>query len=389
MLERLLELPTDHSFFLFGARGTGKSTMIYDQFRNQSLIINLLDPELEDRLTKRPNRLREMVESLPVETKFVIIDEIQKIPKLLNLVHLLIETTDKIFILTGSSARKLKRGHANLLAGRAFTCNLHPFSSFELKQEFNLNEALEYGLLPKIYNLKTSKSKNHYLQSYAHTYLKEEIWAEQFVQDLDPFRSFLEVAAQMNGKEINYANIARDVGVDGKTLKKYFSILEDTMLGFFLNGFKHSFRKRLSTRPKFYFFDTGVKRALDLSLDLPLKESTSAYGDAFEHFVLLEIFKLSSYFYPNYKFSYLRTKDDAEIDLVVERPRQKTLFVEIKSSRELADDSLRNLAELSRDFGDCEAICFSRDSHARLVNGVQILPWQEGLQKYFRLKDES
>jgi len=383
MISRLLELPEDHSFFLFGARGTGKSTLILEKFQKQSLVINLLDPELEDTLAKRPNRLKEMVLALDPEIKYVIIDEIQKLPKLLDLVHLLIETTDKIFILTGSSARKLKRGQANLLAGRAFTCNLHPFSCFELGKDFNLNDALQYGLLPKIYNLKTTKSKNQFLQSYAHTYLKEEIWAEHFVNDLDPFRHFLEVAAQMNGKEINFSNISKDVGVDDKTIKKYFLILEDTMLGFSLNGFQHSFRKRLSSKPKFYLFDPGIKRALDSTFDLPLKEGTNAYGDAFEHFVLLEIIKLSSYFYPTYRFSYLRSKDNAEVDLIVERPREKTLFIEIKSSKEVSDDSLRNLSELAKDFKDCEALCFSRDSQARLVNNVTILPWQEGLKKYF------
>lgn len=383
MIPRLLELPTDHSFFLFGARGTGKSTMIFDAFKDQSLIINLLDPELESSLSKRPNRLKEMVLALDDKTKYVIIDEVQKLPKLLDLVHLLIETTNKIFILTGSSARKLKLGHANLLAGRAFTYNLHPFSCFELDSDFNLDEALQYGLLPKIVSLKTSSSKNKFLQSYAHTYLKEEIWGEQFVKDLDPFRSFLEVAAQMNGKEINFSNIARDVGVDDKTIKKYFSILEDTMLGFFLNGFQHSFRKRLSTRPKFYFFDAGIKRALDLTFDIPLKESTAAYGDAFEHFVFLEIAKLCSYYHPSYKLSYLRTKDDAEVDLIIERPKQKTLFIEIKSSVEVSDDSLKNITELSQDFINCEAICLSRDSRARLVNNVRILPWKDGLKELF------
>jgi predicted AAA+ superfamily ATPase len=383
MIPRLLELPDDHSFFLFGARGTGKSTLIFDKFNKQSLVINLLDPELEDLLRRKPNRLKEMVLELDSKTHHVIIDEVQKLPKLLDLVHLLIETTDKKFILTGSSARKLKQGHANLLAGRAFTYNLYPFSCIELDSEFHLGEALEYGLLPKIYNLKNTKSKNQFLRSYAQTYLKEEIWAEQFIKDLDPFRYFLEVAAQMNGKEINFSNISRDVGVDDKTIKKYFSILEDTMLGFFLNGFQHSFRKRLSTKPKFYLFDTGIKRALDLSFDLPLKEGTSAYGDAFEHFIILEIIKLSAYYHPSYKFSYLRTKDNAEVDLIVERPRQKTLFIEIKSSRDVSNDSLKNISDLSKDFENCEALCFAQEKQARLVEHVRVLPWKDGLKEYF------
>lgn len=379
--KRLLELPNNHSFFLFGPRGTGKTTMILDQFSEHALLIDLLDPELEDQLSKRPNRLKEM--SLASKNKFVIIDEIQKLPKLLDLVHSLIETTDKIFILTGSSARKLKQGGANLLAGRAFSMSLYPLTSFELGSEFNLNNALEFGLLPKIYKLENTKEKNLFLNSYVHSYLKEEIWAEHFIKDLDPFRYFLEVAGQMNGKEINFSKISKDVGVDDKTIKRYFSILEDTMLGFFIYGFKDSFRKRLSSRPKFYIFDPGIKRALDSSYDLKLKEKTNAYENAFEHFIILEIIKLSSYFFPSYKFSYLRTKDDAEIDLVVERPGQKALFIEIKSSTEVSEDSLRNLRDLSAAFKNCEALCLSRDKIPRQLDNIRILPWQEGIKEYF------
>ncbi len=383
MFKRLLELPNSHSFFLFGPRGTGKSTLIMEKFAKQSITFDLLDPELEAELIRRPNKFKETVLALDKKIKYVIIDEVQKIPKLLNIVHQLIESTNKNFILTGSSARRLKLGKANLLAGRAFTCNLHPLTSFELNEKFNLQEALEWGLLPKIYKLKTNKFKTQFLQSYAHTYLKEEIWAEQFIKDLDAFRHFLEVAAQMNGKIINFSKLSRDVGVDDKTIKQYFSILEDTMLGFFLHGFQHSFRKRLSSKPKFYFFDTGIKRALDLSLDLKLKESTNAYGDAFEHFVILEIIKLSSYFHPNYRFSYLKTKDDAEVDLIVDRPREKKLFIEIKSSKSVSEDSLHNLSELSKAFENCEALCFSQDTQTRLVKGIKIMPWQEGLKKFF------
>lgn len=383
MFKRLVKLPKNHSFFLFGPRGTGKSTLILEKFENQSIIFDLLDPELEAELSRRPNKFKETILALDKKIKYIIVDEIQKIPKLLNIVHQLIESTNKIFILTGSSARRLKLGKANLLAGRAFTCNLHPFTSIELDSKFSLENALEWGLLPKIYKLKTNTNKAQFLQSYAHTYLKEEIWAEQFIKDLDAFRHFLEVAAQMNGKIVNFSKLSRDVGVDDKTIKQYFSILEDTMLGFFLHGFQHSFRKRLSSKPKFYFFDTGIKRALDLSSELKLKEGTNAYGDAFEHFIILEIIKLSSYFHPNYRFSYLRTKDDAEVDLIIDRPREKTLFIEIKSSKDVNEDSLHNLIELSKSFGNCEALCFSQDLHSRLVKGIKIIPWQEGLKKFF------
>ena len=383
MISRFLELPDYHSFFLFGPRGTGKSTLIENTFRKNSYVFDLLDPELEDRLAKRPEELKQIVEAMQSKIKFFVIDEVQKVPKLLDVVHSLIEKTKKIFILTGSSARKLKRGHANLLAGRAFVYNLHPFSCLELEKILDLNEVLQWGLLPKIHLLKSDKSKIQFLQAYAHTYLKEEIWAEQFVQNLDPFRRFLEVAAQMNGKIINCSNLSRDVGVDDKTINKYFSILEDTLIGFLLHGFKHSFRKRLNTRPKFYFFDPGVKRALTRTLTIPIKEGTFAYGDAFEHLMILECIKLASYYKSEYQFSYLRTKDDAEVDLVVERPGKSVLFIEIKSSTHITREDLRTFINLTKDFGKCEAICLSNDPYEKIIEGVKVMPWKKGLKKYF------
>ena len=378
-----LELSKDHSFFLFGPRGTGKSTLISDTYRKNSFIINLLDPELEERFARNPNELTQIVNALSNKIKYIVIDEVQKVPKLLDIVHNLIEKTNKIFILTGSSARKLKQGHANLLAGRAFVYNLHPFSYLEIEKKFNLKDVLQWGLLPKVYNLKTENSKTEFLQAYAHTYLKEEIWAEQFVKELDPFRHFLEVAAQMNGKIINYSNLSRDVGVDDKTIKKYFSILEDTLIGFFLDGFKHSFRKRLNTKSKFYFFDIGVKKTLSRTLSLPIKEATYAYGEAFEHLVILECFKLASYYKKEYRFSYLQTKDDAEIDLVVERPGKPFLFIEIKSTKQVTKESLRTLISLSGDFKNCEPVCFSDDPYEKLISDVKVLPWKVGIKKYF------
>lgn len=384
LFKRLLKLPRDHSFFLFGPRGSGKSTLISETYsKSHSLFIDLLDTEFEEKFAKNPRELIEIVESLPSKIKYIIIDEVQKNPKLLDIVHYLIEKKKKIFILTGSSARKLKYGGANLLAGRAFVYDLHPFSYLEIEDKFDLTSVLHWGSLPKIYSLKNAKSKIQFLQAYAHTYLKEEVWAEQFIKKLSPFRLFLEVAAQMNGKIVNYSNISNDVGVDDKTIKQYFSILEDTLIGFLLPGFKNSFRKRLNTKPKFYFFDLGVKRALNRTLSMSLIESTSVYGEAFEHFIILECIKLSSYANNEYKFSYLMTKDDAEIDLVVERPGKKTLFIEIKSGKLVTKESLKSLIALSKDYKDCEAICFSNDKYKKKIENVKVLPWQEGLKEYF------
>jgi uncharacterized protein len=201
--------------------------------------------------------LKAIVEGLPETVTHVVVDEIQKLPKLLDIVHSLIEKTNKYFILTGSSARKLKYGGANLLAGRAFVYHLFPFSFLELKDNFNFSTAMQFGMLPKLWSYDTDEERSLFLQAYAFTYLKEEIRGEQLTKNLDAFRRFLEVAAQCNGKIINYANLARDVGVDDKTIKEYFTILEDTLVGFLLEPFQHSFRKRLSQKPKFYFLMWG------------------------------------------------------------------------------------------------------------------------------------
>lgn len=386
MLERLLKLPEHQSLFLFGARGTGKSTLVKHQFdHRQALYINLLNQRYEERFLRDPHELYAEVNALSKEKTIVVIDEVQKIPKLLDIVHLLIEETDKTFILTGSSARKLKRGGANLLAGRAFVYHLYPFSFLELGEAFNLDDSLRWGMLPKLHMLTTDEEKTRFLQAYTYTYLKEEVWSEQLIKKIEPFRRFLEVSAQCNGKIINYANIARDVGVDDKTVMEYFSILEDTLLGFFLEPFQHSFRKRLSQKPKFYYIDGGISRALTRLLSIPLVPSTSGYGDAFEHFIIAECLKLASYTNSEFRFSYLKTKDDNEVDLVVERPGKSLLMIEIKSATQVGEDDLRNFISLTKDFGECEAVCFSRDTYKKRYQHVTIYPWKEGVEYFFNL----
>src|SRR3990167_9986251 len=333
-IKRLLKIHKNQTLFLFGARGVGKSTYVRDELNAESTLwIDLLDPVEEDRFARNPNELKALVLALPASVTHVVIDEIQKLPKLLDVVHSLIESTNKHFILTGSSARRLKYGGANLLAGRAFVYHLYPFCFLEIASSVQFSSAqlidcLSWGTLPKILEYATNEKKRLYLEAYTNTYLKEEIWAEQFIRELSPFRRFLEVAAQTNGKLVNFSNIARDVGVADHTIQKYFSLLEDTLLGFFLEPFQHSFRKRLSKTPKFYFFDLGVVRALTAQLNVSLVPSTSYFGELFEHFIILQCIQLASYYHRDYRFSYLKTKDDAEIDLIVERPGLPLLFIE-------------------------------------------------------------
>lgn len=384
MFSRLRHFSHKHSFFLFGPRGTGKSTLLKKRFdKDVCLWLDLLDSGIEDQFFRNPSQLYAIVKALPDEIVYVVIDEIQKVPKLLDEVHRLIEETDKIFILTGSSARKLKHGGANLLAGRAFVYHLYALSCFELKNQFELEKALHWGTLPKIFSLGEDADKEMFLRSYADTYLKEEIWNEQVVRKLQSFRRFLEVAAQCNGRILNYANIARDVGVDDKTIKEYFFILEDTMIGFFLEPFHNSFRKRLVEKPKFYFFDTGVVRSLARRLSIPLTPKTAAYGEAFEHYILLEFIRLGSYFQPDYRFSFIRTTNDVEIDLVIERPGKPLLCVEIKSSDSIDDINISAFKRITKDIENCEAIVLSQDRFMKKFDHVTCYPWKQGIEEIF------
>lgn len=386
-IKRLLQLPASRNFFLFGARNTGKSTLLKHIFGDKDCLwLDLLDPELEDRYARKPVSFKQEVLGLDDAVQHVIIDEIQKVPKLLDIVHQLIESTNKTFIMTGSSARKLKHGGANLLAGRAFVYNLFPLTSIEIGKGFDLDSALHWGTLPAVvHKMQNDSEKANFLRAYAQTYLKEEIWVEQFIRKIDPFRKFLEVSAQCNGQILNFKNISDDVGVDDKTIKQYFSILEDTLMGFMLEPYHNSFRKRLHSKPKFYYFDTGVCRALSWMLSVPIKKSTSYYGDIFEHFIILECVRLASYYFPEYRFSYIKTRDDVEIDLVVERPGKKLLCIEIKSTDNIREDKLSSFYNLVKDIPNSEAICISQEPRAKKIGEILVLPWKNALERYFTL----
>jgi predicted AAA+ superfamily ATPase len=384
MFNRIIELSKNRSFFLFGVRGCGKSTLLRATYPQHTYWIDLLDPSVEDQFSRNPDTLKAVLASLEPDIKRIIIDEIQKIPRLLDMVHWAIEQYPHLqFILTGSSARKLRYGGANLLAGRAFFYDLYPFSFIEIEDDFHLNEALQWGLMPRLFSLDTPDEKISFLEAYALLYLKEEIWAEHLIRKIDPFRKFLEVSAQMNGKIINYASIARDVNADLKTVKEYFSILEDTLIGFMLEPFHHSFRKRLMSKPKFYYIDTGLARTLARTITIPPAPSTSYYGELFEQFIIQECWKLTHYTKREWRLSYLRTKDDAEIDLVIERPGLPLLCIEIKSGTHVDESDLSGLLRLTNELTPCEVVCFA-NVPARLTWGaITVWPWKEGILHYW------
>lgn len=384
MLKRLISCPGSRSFFLFGARGVGKSTLVRAQFPN-ALYINLLLDEEEAQLAGDPDSLIRRLkawEPQPSHTgspAVVIIDEVQKVPKLLDIVHHLIEQKKYRFVLTGSSARKLKRGSSNLLAGRASVRELYPFTASELGENFDTESALSWGLLPEIYQLRDEEDRYDYLTAYARTYLKEEVWGEQLIRNLEPFRKFLQVAAQSNGKEVNFSATARHCGVTEKTVRTYFEILEDTLLGFFLEPFDTSVRKQVGKTPKFYFFDPGVKRALSGELRLQPKAGTSYYGETFEHLVLLELQKRCSYARNDFKLSFLRTKSGLEIDCIIQRPGLPLLLVEIKSGKTIAPEKITRFAQLANDFPNAEAIVLGQIPHSQIIGEIRAFPWLEGI----------
>lgn len=383
MFHRIISPLKSSSFFLFGARGTGKTTFLKQFLKDQGTYwVDFLDPESEARFSRNPSFLKqEIAEQHKIQ--WVVLDEIQKVPKILDVVHQLIESTKIKFALTGSSARKLKRGGANLLAGRAFLNTLHPLIYSELDQQFDLLTYLKWGGLPKIYSLDSDEEKKEYLKTYAHVYLKEEIVSEQIVRKLDPFRRFLEIAAQVNGEIINYSNVARDVGADTKTVQSYYQILEDTLLGFHLPAYHRSVRKQQRQSPKFYFFDLGVKRALEHTLDLQLVPHTYGFGKAFEHYVIAECIHLNDYLRKDYRFYYLRTQNQLEIDLLIERPDRSIVLVEIKSSAEVDDRDIKTLRLFLDDFKSVSSFCLSLDPRQKLIHDTRCLPWEEGLKEIF------
>ena len=378
VFNRLVNLPKNKSFFLFGPRGAGKSTLLKSAFQDpKPLIFDLLDVELVDELSLHPKRFTERISD---DTTIVVVDEVQKLPRLLDYVHMLIEKKRIQFILTGSSARKLKQKGTNLLAGRALVRELYPFSTLELKEDFDLTKALQRGGLPESYLAATDEEAADYLRAYTLTYLEKEIQQEQWVRNLEPFRKFLVIAAQMNGKVINRSSIARDVGVDDMTIQSYFEILEDTYIGFHLQAFHRSRRKQVRKAAKFYLIDPGIKRSLERTTRVPLLPQTSAFGDAFEHWVILEFLKLSKYMALDWELYYLQTREGAEIDLIVTRPGQPLLLIEIKSKTTVTEHDARTLENLGDDFDEpVEKWLLSQDPLPQTFGTTKAIYWKDAL----------
>jgi len=375
MFRRILNTSKSNSFFVFGARGTGKTTFVSQLLRDADVHrIDLLNQGVLAQLEAYPEQLGRWIG--PERREWVLIDEVQKVPALLDEVHRLIEAKGQKFILTGSSARKLKRNAANLLAGRAFVFKLFPLTAAELGSAFDLGAALSYGTLPKISSLSSHRDKVLFLKAYADTYLREEIQIEQLIRKLPPFRKFLEIAARQDTELTSYTNIARDILVDPKVVSNYYEILEETLLGFRLEPFDTSIRKRQRKTPKFYWFDTGVRRALAGTVDDPARSQTFEYGSLFESFVVNEFHRRLTYAERTFRMSFLRVDERTEIDLIIERPGMPTWLIEIKSTERVHEGHTDSLRRLAKEFPGARAMVASLDMEAKEIDGVSCRYWQ-------------
>jgi predicted AAA+ superfamily ATPase len=353
MYKRLLfvnGLP-DATSFVFGPRQTGKTTLLRDL--DSSLTYDLLTNSEFLRLNKDPDLLYKECSKLERDKKQLVwIDEVQKIPSILDVVHKTIEQYKNInFILSGSSARKLKRYGVNLLGGRALDYKFHPMTAVELESEFDLEQALHFGTLPRIYQIVKEQKVDlaiELLSSYVSTYLEEEIKKEALVRELAPFQRFLEVAAQAVGSLINFSKISDDSQVQYSAVANYFSILEDTLLGFFLPPYHLSVRKQLRKQPKFYFFDNGVNRAILNTLRA--SQVGLEKGTMFEQFVIQEVRRLNDYYRKNFKLYFWRTEAGAEIDLLICSGTRILLAIECKATRQVSKRDLSGLRAFNKDY---------------------------------------
>ncbi|HEX4840425.1 MAG TPA: AAA family ATPase [Rhabdochlamydiaceae bacterium] len=372
-IKRFFEEP-NKSYFLFGPRGTGKSTMA--KLRHpQGLIIDLRLPELRLKLASNPQYLLELVRAQP-KGQVVIIDEIQKVPELLSLVHVLIEEKKGwIFVLTGSSSRKLKREGVDLLAGRALKKELHPFMASEVGESFDLEKALKYGLLPLYFD---EHDPTETLKTYVALYLEEEVKAEGIVRNIEPFARFLQAISFSHGSQLNLTNVARECMVKRTTVNSWISILEDLLIAFQLQVFTKRAKRELSSHSKFYYFDAGVFRAIrPQSIEDPL---TELEGPALEGLVAQQLRAWCDYTSGENTLSFWRTRSGVEVDFILHSPLG-FWAIEVKNTRQISGDDLRHLNIFLEDYPEAKAIFLYRGTDRLMKGNVLCLPCSEFLLK--------
>jgi predicted AAA+ superfamily ATPase len=366
----LLQDVENESVFLFGARQTGKSTLVKEKFP-QARYYDLLKSDVFERLFRAPWLFREELD-LCSPDELVIVDEIQKIPQLLDEVHWLMHNRRLRFLLCGSSARKLKRCGANLLGGRAIRELLHPLVSAEIPN-FDFIKAINHGLLPQHYLAVNPRKK---LQAYIGNYLQEEIREEAQLRNLRTFTRFLDIAALMNGEIVNFSNIAADCGISSPTVKEYFSILEETMFGYFVPSFAKTIKRRIVQAPKFYLFDVGI--ANYLTKRKSLLPGSLDFGKAFEHLIIHELTAYLSYSFSEETLSYWRTTNGYEVNVVLGDAR---VAIEIKSCDGVQSRHLKGLKAFSEEHPKARLIVVSLDPSPRRMNNVEVYPVADFLRK--------
>lgn len=367
----LNKLLKDKSFFLFGPRATGKSTLIHTQLGDEALILDLLRNNLLMRLSDRPSDLEDLIAAAHPHPKVVVIDEIQKVPVLLNEVHRLIETQKLKFLLTGSSARALRRGGTNLLAGRAWIAHLFPLCSQEIP-DFNLDRYLRYGGLPSVY--KNEKPQEE-LDAYVQTYLREEVLAEGIIRKLPPFARFLKVAALSNGTQVNLTQVGSDAQVSPSTVREYFSVLEDTLVGFYLEPWTSSKKRKASMTAKFYFFDTGVTHTL--ASTTALDRNSNLYGTSFEQFIGMEIRAYLDYKRLKLPLTFWRTTHGVEVDYLM----GEDIAVEVKSTTRVSRGDTDGLKTLQEEGVFKQFILVTQDPLETRRDNITVLHWQTFLKR--------
>ena len=375
MIERFLELNElqDDSLFLWGARQTGKSTFLKQKYPD-ARYYDLLLPNEYQRLQRNPSLLIDEL-SLDDEGELVIIDEIQELPMLLNAVQWLMVNRDLRFVLCGSSARKLKRVGANLLGGRALRRQMFPLVSAEIP-DFDLIRAVNNGMLPRHYLVENAQQR---LQGYVGNYLKQEIEAEALSRNLDVFSRFLEAAALTDGEMVNYSNIAADCGISAKTVKEYFTVLQDTLLGYIIPAYTRVMQRRLIKAPKFYFFDVGIVNILVGRRNM--QPGSADFGHAFEHFIIQEIVAWLGYTNSDRQLSYWRTASGYEVDAVISEPNGDIIAaIEVKAVGEVQSRHLHGLKALGEEHPGAQLTVVSLDVRPRLFNGVKVLPANDFLR---------
>ena len=374
MYRRALTIPQDKSFFLFGPRGTGKTTWVKYNFPS-ALYIDLLEAELYNELLANPQRLEKMIGNAGAQ--WIIIDEIQRIPSLLHEVHRLIEAKKYRFILTGSSARKLRAKGVNLLAGRALNLTMPPLTALELGKDFNLNQSIRFGHLPAVFQEADPRA---YLKSYVHTYLDEEVRQEGLTRNMAAFARFMESASFSQGAVLNISEVARECSVERKVVEGYFSILEDLLIAYRVPVFTKKAKRKMTAHSKFFFFDVGVYRTIRPSG--PLDRPEEIEGSALETLVFQELNSLNKNLNLDYQIYYWRTFNQREVDFVLYGERGIKAF-EVKRAAKVRLKELQGLNLFLKDYPMATAFFLYGGNRYYREGNIEIIPIQDALVKLY------